>query len=302
MSQNYDESVPTEAMVRSDFGPGFVLLIPKAIAAAFIVTFFLLYFLTGQPFSNPYPGGDFLAYWHAAERLRDGVALYPPGTDAGLGFVYRYSPWFAYVFVPLTTLPLSTVLLLWQLAMLGAGFALLRPLMQPLSLASVLLILLCAPLLIDLAWVGNVEPLMILLIASLLRRPVAGPVAVALAASLKITPIVFVAYYIARREWIPAVMAIALAVGLWLPAIALGLADYPTTPLPTIAIWGVNPELGALVAVVTVLTTTWLALIRSRWTLVLATTASMATSPVLFITSLPRVLIAVWTDPRSDSE
>jgi hypothetical protein len=295
-------TVNRDTAASSDFGPRFVVLVPKAIATSFILAFFLLYFLAGQPFGNPYPGGDFLAYWHAAERLRDGAALYPPGADAGLAFVYRYAPWFAFAFIPLTYFPVSTVLLLWQLGMLGAGFYLLRPLMRPLSLASLLLLLLCAPLVIDLAWVGNVEALMILLIGVLLPRPLAGPIAVGLAASLKITPILFAAHYVAKRQWSQALLAIGVTVGLWLPAIALGLSDYPTAPLPTIAVWGVSPVAGELLAVVVVLVTAWLALSRSRWTLTAAAAATLATSPVLFITSLPRMLVPVWSDRREDRE
>lgn len=283
----------------ADFGPGFVPLFPKAIAAAFVSTFFLLYFLAGQPFANPYPGGDFLAYWHAAERLRDGAALYPPGADTGLGFVYRYSPWFAFAFLPLTAFPLSMVLLLWQLSMLGAGFMLLRPLLRPPSLASVLLILLAAPLVIDLAWVGNVESLMILLICLLLQRPVSGPIAIGLAASLKITPILFIAYYVANRQWRRVGLTVAVAIGLWLPAIVLGVANYPTAALPTISVWGVSLVGGILVAALAVAVTAWLSFTGSRWALTAAAAATLAASPVLFITSLPRVLVPIWAEWRS---
>ena len=50
---------------------------------------------------------------------------------SGLGFVYRYAPWFALAWVPFTYLPREAVLLVWQILMLAAGLTLLWPLLRP---------------------------------------------------------------------------------------------------------------------------------------------------------------------------
>lgn len=283
-------------------GDAMVILVARALATGLVLAFFALYFLAGQPFSNPYRGGDFDAYWQAAERVRNGAPLYPAGADAGLGFVYRYAPWFALAWVPFTAFPREAVLLVWQLTMLLAGLVLLWPLVRRRTLASLLLAAMTLPLVIDLAWVGNVEALMILGVAALIRRPIGGPIAVGLAASLKITPILFVAHYVAQRAWGSAVIAVGVTGILWLPAFAVGFADYPVAALPTIAIWGASPVAGAAVAVVVIAVTVWLALRRSRWSTLAAAVASLAASPVLFITSLPRLLVPVWAARKGDTE
>ena len=112
------------------------------------------------------------------------------------------------------------------------------------------------------------------------------------------TPIAFVAYYISRRKWGSAVLASAVAALLWLPAIPLGIADYPTAPLPTIALWGANVVAGAALAAAAVAATAWLALTRSSWTTFAAGVTTLAASPVLFITNMPQLLVAVWETGR----
>jgi alpha-1,2-mannosyltransferase len=269
-------------------------LIARAVVTALVAAFVALYFLAGQPFQNPYPGGDFAAYWNAAVRLRQGAPLYPALADPGAGEVYRYAPWFAIAWVPFTLLPRDAVLVVWQVMLLVTGVALLWPLLRPRTLAGVLTAALMVPLVIDLAWVGNVEALMVLAMAVLISRPVGGPLAIGLAASLKITPIAFVAYYVARRAWGKALLTVAVAAVLWLPAIPLGVADYPTQPLSTIALWGANPLAGAVVALLSVGVTLWLALRRSRWTTLAAAVTTLAASPRLYLTNLPQLLVSVW--------
>ncbi|HLE58697.1 MAG TPA: hypothetical protein VJA85_03535, partial [Candidatus Limnocylindria bacterium] len=56
---------------------------------------------------------DAEAYWLAANRLRDGLALYggPQGDETE---IYRYAPWFAFAWVPLTYLSHDAALALWR--------------------------------------------------------------------------------------------------------------------------------------------------------------------------------------------
>ena len=49
-------------------------------------------------------GVDVSAYWEAANRLRDGDPLYQ-ARAANASDLYRYAPWFATAWIPLTYLP-----------------------------------------------------------------------------------------------------------------------------------------------------------------------------------------------------
>src|SRR5688572_21151847 len=62
---------------------------------------------------------DVDAYWDAAMRLRASEALYPVGLNPNAYQVFRYAPWFAWLWVPLTFLPKVVAFSLWA-AVLGA--------------------------------------------------------------------------------------------------------------------------------------------------------------------------------------
>src|SRR5688500_10702625 len=64
---------------------------------------------------------DAEAYWSAAHRLRAGMHLYiavPLGADEMTA--YRYAPWLAWLWVPLTYLPKIVVQAGWSAILLGA--------------------------------------------------------------------------------------------------------------------------------------------------------------------------------------
>jgi len=56
---------------------------------------------------------DVRAYWEAALRLRQGLPLYGGTPDPNSYGVFRYAPWFAWMWVPLTYLPRHVAELLW---------------------------------------------------------------------------------------------------------------------------------------------------------------------------------------------
>jgi hypothetical protein len=64
-----------------------------------------------------WPGGDYGTYWTAAERIRDGGPL-SVGDDPL--HAYRYAPWLAWLWVPLTVLPREVVAISWNLAPVAA--------------------------------------------------------------------------------------------------------------------------------------------------------------------------------------
>lgn len=170
---------------------------------------------------------DVDVYWDAAVRVKSGESPYAASAPidvldpSGAYRYYRYSPWFAAAWTPLTFLPRHLVEVLWSIALLVASFAVaLRPLQQ--GIAGVLCAGLLAALLLGISSGGNVQPL---LVASLLfgleRR--SGPLWIALAASLKVVPILFVLIYVARREWSRVGLTLLLTAVLVAPALAFDL-------------------------------------------------------------------------------
>ena len=170
-------------------------------------------------------GSDMDAYWNAAMRLREGSPLYVPGqpTDSDL---YRYAPWFAYAWLPLTFLPKAGVLLGWMVLCLGAAVASLAPLLWrgPAGWATVALLL---PFQLEGAAYGNVQPLLVLALLWGVPRW-SGPVWIALSASLKAAPVLLVVVYAGRGEWRRATLALLLTAVLVAPALLFDLSGYST--------------------------------------------------------------------------
>jgi hypothetical protein len=192
------------------------------------------------------PGADVAAYWGAAERLRSGEQLYvanaPNAPD-----LYRYAPWFAYLWIPVTLLPREAVTVAWVGLMLLAALASTLPLGRsgPAGLAAVALF---APLQLQGAVFGNVQPLLVLaLMWGVDRR--SGPLWIALGASLKGVPLLLVLVYAARGEWRRVGWVVALTASLVLPALFWDLSGYSTDPGPGQAsLLTVSPLLFGVVA------------------------------------------------------
>ncbi len=186
------------------------------------------------------PDQDWQAYLGAAERLRAGLALYPPVTDPGAASVYRYAPWFAVAWIPLTFLPRDAVGVGWVLAMFAAsGFAL-WPLVGSRRLGLALLGGLLAPFLAGAAIHGNVQPLIVAALVHTLDRR-AGPVTVGLAASLKGFPLVYALRYALLGEWRRCALAVAIALVMTAPILLFDLSHYPVMPGPLTGLWLVSP-------------------------------------------------------------
>lgn len=194
------------------------------------------------------------AYWAAGERLRFGESLYPPTLDPESSDAYRYAPWFAWAWVPLTYLPEPLVAASWTVAMLAA-WALPLPAFFGAGWTGRAVVFLAAPPLLVAALGGNVQPAIIaVLYAGLERRW--GPAAVGLAASLKLFPVLFAIVYAARGEWWRAGGGILLGAFLWLPALAYGIDDYPAVIGGALSLWTISPIV-YLAAVALLLAWTW---------------------------------------------
>lgn len=156
---------------------------------------------------------DTEAYWQAALRLRSGEMLYPAAYDPLGSDTYRYAPWFAAAWVPLTLLPHDLVIAAWAgVLVIATGYCTWRA-----WSASPMAALLLIPPLTIAASFGNVQP--VLIAALLLNR---GPWMVGLAAGVKVTPLLLASGWPLRRV----ALSVAVAGVLWAPALFLG--DYPT--------------------------------------------------------------------------
>ena len=168
---------------------------------------------------NGFSLSDAHAYRVAAERLLAGDDLYQPAATQGEAF--RYAPWFAAAWVPIAALPRAVGDALWAIALVAASVVAVLPLMKRPDLAPRLLAILGGTMLLWTAARGNVHPLLMMaLVHGIDRR--SGPIWVALAASLKAVPILFVLVYLARREWWRAAWTVAITAALVAPMPLLG--------------------------------------------------------------------------------
>jgi len=224
-------------------------------------------------------GSDMDAYWNAALRLRAGGTLYAPGlpTDSDL---YRYAPWFAFTWIPLTFLPKGAVLLGWMTICLGAAIGSVAPLLWR-GWVGIALFALLLPFQLEGAAFGNVQPVLVLLLMWGVGRR-SGPAWIAIAASLKATPILLAAVYVGRGEWRRAGLTIVLTGVLVVPMLFFDLRGYST------AIGGgqqslllLSPFIWLPATLAAVGAALWLARTRYGW---LAGTVAM-------IVALPRFLL-----------
>lgn len=203
------------------------------------------------------PLGDFDAYWQAGERVRSGAPLYFTPADPLDGTIYRYAPWFTWVWAPLTYLPEQLVKAAWAVLLALSGiYSLHRVWRHP-------VIFLLGPAMLAAVYYGNVQALMVAgLVFGLERR--SGPVWIALAASLKAVPILFVLVYLGRREWAKAAWTLGLTALLVAPMLAYDLSAYPVSGQGA-GLYVAAPVVWALVTLAGMGATVYLARSRYAW-------------------------------------
>lgn len=208
---------------------------------------------------------DMNSYWNAAHRLRDGLSLFPVLANPDAADVYRYAPWFAWLWIPLTYLPKVTVEVGWSLLLIGATVAAILPLIQQRTVAAICLAALLGGLLLRTASTGNVHALLVAaLVHGVPRR--SGPVWVGIAASLKIAPIAYAIVYAGRREWGRAGLSLAVAALLFAPALLYDLRSYPTDPGVSLSLLSLaGPVPWAALAVLALVVAFALARTRAAW-------------------------------------
>jgi hypothetical protein len=233
-----------------------------------------------------WPLHDMDVYLAAATRLRDGQPLYIAGDVAVNSF--WYAPWYAVLWIPLTYLPRSVVAIGWSailvLATAAVGWILARQGRWGLVLA-----ILIVPPLFAVSAGGNVQALMVLtLLLGIERRW--GPVAVAGAASMKFTPILLVAAYVARREWWKAIASAVIAAVLLLPGYFMGITKAGVQSESAPSLLGISPVLYAAVIIAGLVATL---LVVPRYSVLAAATTAVLALPRLFVYDTTLISVGV---------
>jgi hypothetical protein len=242
---------------------------------------------------------DVDAYWDAAMRLRHGDALYPVGQDPDNYRVFRYAPWFAWLWVPLTWLPKEVAGLLWEVLVGGAAVAVYVGLVRVRSAAAIALGLVLAPWMLSLVQVGNIQPLVVAMLAFGVSRR-SGPLWIGIVASLKAVPIAWALVYVARREWGRVVAAVAAATLLAATFLFVPLEGYVTNPGRSglSLYYYASPQawlLGALAAGLLALVLAWR---RSAWVWPAIAIAVIAITPRSHITYATYLVIGLINGQR----
>jgi hypothetical protein len=223
-----------------------------------------------------WPLGDMDVYLAAAARLRDGGPLYVPGDVAVNSF--WYAPWYAIAWLPLTYLPREVVAVGWSAVLLAATAAVCWILARE-SRTAAILALLIGPPLVAVSAGGNVQAIMLLTLLVGLHRKW-GPLAVAAAASLKFTPILFVLVYVARREWWRAGASLVLAAVLLVPSYLMGITRAGVQSEAAPSLIGLSPVLyGAVIVIASAV----VLVVPPRHAALAAATAAVLALPRLFV-------------------
>jgi hypothetical protein len=210
---------------------------------------------------NPADAG---AYYDAAVRLTQGENLYAP-MHPEAHEVYRYAPWFAVAWIPLTFLPRDLALHLWSLAMLACSVVAVWPLLRRGTPAALALAALLGAFLAETAMFGNAHPAVVAaLVVAVGTRWL--PVVLGITASVKLVPILFVLPWARGGQLVWAGVAVAVAAILWAPALMYDLSGYETDPgTGLLSFYAVSPVLWAVLVVLAAIFAAWAVWARSRW-------------------------------------
>lgn len=248
---------------------------------------------------NPADAG---AYYDAANRLTHGQPLYPP-VDPEAHEVFRYAPWFAVAWIPLTAVPRDFALHAWSLAMLACSLAAVWPLLRQRSWTSFALAALLGQTLVETAMFGNAHPLVVAVLVWTAGRR-SFPAWVGVAASIKLVPILFAIVWVARRQWVPAGISVAAAGLLFAPLLLFDLSNYPRDPGTGLhSLYATSPVLWLAISVAAAGVTIWLGAIGSRYAWIAAAVLMFLGPPRVVLSYLAFLLVGYQlADRESRSE
>jgi hypothetical protein len=225
---------------------------------------------------------DFGTYFDAGTRIRQGGQLYLPPLDGDPdGLMYKYAPWFAWLWAPVSLLPRQAAALGWSALMAVASVWALVPILRRPSWAGAAVVGFFGPLLFYTSMTGNVQPLLTGLLLHTVEHRRLGPVAIALAASLKAFPALFAIVYLCRRQWGRFALAAGLTIVLTTPMLLYDLSDYVVAPGFSITPSHWAPGFYVLLAASALVAAALFASTRFRW-LAAAAAVSMSMTRLLW--------------------
>jgi hypothetical protein len=247
-----------------------------------LIASFSLAIVTGWAIGGGWKLIDMDVYWTAAQQWRATGNPYTVTAMTTDHTVFRYAPWFAAVWVPLTYLPRPVVDIGWSVILLGAAVAAVMPVLRAYGRRAVPLATLMLGLLVGMAASGNVQPLLIAWLAWGIDRR-SGPLWIALAASLKAVPILYAIVFIGRRQWWRAVATVALTALLTAPMLLFQLPPLVTAFGGSNSLSNVSLALWAAVATAAIVVAIILAFRRSRYAWLATGAAVVLALPRLFL-------------------
>ena len=140
------------------------------------------------------PLADVRAYYDAATRLNAGLPLYPPAQDVNGPTAYFYPPLFAILFRPLAMLPYEVAATIWEGIVVAAFLATLWLLGIRRRETWIAVGVLGLPIAWTLA-VAQAQSIVTLLLT------IGSPFGIALAANLKLFPLLVGIWFAGRRDW-----------------------------------------------------------------------------------------------------
>ena len=275
-------------------------IVARAIVGVAIVGVFLAAART-LPFDPSAVGGDAWNYLAAGERLNAGHELYAlVPSDRYILIVPPFwtvpllsPPTIAVLWRPLALLG-ESAMPLWTLAGLVATAAFAAWIVLRGSTLALVLILVLSPVVGLTAISGNANAFLIPMLAYAWRRPATGGFGVAIAAAVKVTPVLLMAWLLASRRWRSAAVAVA-AVGVVtivgagpgsLVAWWQGAPGSTASPLSVATTLGLSPTVVFLGGAAIVAVVTFLAPRREALVFGVAVGVAVATSPALYFEAL----------------
>jgi hypothetical protein len=140
------------------------------------------------------PMADARAYFDAATRLNHGEALYPAGLDPNHNQIYLYPPLLAQLLRPLALLGYGPFSLIWELIVIATFVWLLQHLGVRKRSTWIAVGLLGVPI----GWALTIAQAHI---PMTLLMALGQPWSIAIAANLKLFPILIALYWLGKRDW-----------------------------------------------------------------------------------------------------
>jgi hypothetical protein len=208
---------------------------------------------------------DLASYLWAGEAWRTTGSPYTEAAVVVDGNpIYRYAPWFALPWIWLSHLPRPVIEVGWAAATSACAGLAVVPVLRAWGRRALPLAIFFFGWLMAIGLNGNVQPAVIALLAWGVDRRW-GPVAIAVAASLKAVPILYVVVYAGRGEWSKVALTLGITAVLVGPMLLFDIPASSTDPGASYSLYATSPIAWAVVACACVVAAFLLARTAYAW-------------------------------------